>query len=269
MSAESYEVFAIRYGHVDRRASENFLGGCPCDGPMPMDYHLWVARSANRTVVVDTGFSPAEGARRGRTLVIPVGAALAALDVDPATVDDVVLTHLHYDHAGNLGLFPRARFHVQERELQFVAGEAMADPTTAAAYDRADVQETVRLVQANRVRFAGEDEELLPGLSVHLVGGHTGGTQVVRVTTERGPLVLASDAAHFYANLERRHVFPVTYAPDDLVDAYDRRLPGFVADPTDIIPGHDPLVLALYPAAGEGLEGRVALLSRGRRSSPG
>jgi glyoxylase-like metal-dependent hydrolase (beta-lactamase superfamily II) len=261
VSGETYEVFAVRYGHMDRRASENFLGGCACDGPMPIDYYVWVVRSAERTVVVDTGFGPAEGIRRGRRVLNPVGTGLAALGVDPAHVDDVVLTHLHYDHAGNLGLFPNARFHLQERELQFVIGRHMADPTTASAYAVEEIADAVRLVHAGRVRFAAEDEELFPGLSVHLVGGHTGGTQVVRVATARGPLVLASDAVHFYANLEKRRVFAVTHDPDHLLEVYDRRLPELVDDPADIVPGHDPLVLARYPAARTGLEGVVALLS--------
>lgn len=185
MSGETYEVFAVRYGYMDRRASENFLGGCACDGPMPIDYFVWVVRSAARTVVVDTGFGPAEGVRRGRSVLNSVGTGLAVLGVDPARVDDVLLTHLHYEHAGNLGLFPRARFHLQERELQFVVGRYMADPTTASAYAAEEIVDAVRLVHAGRVRFPAEDEELFPGLSVHLVGGHTGGTQVVRVATAR------------------------------------------------------------------------------------
>ena len=261
MSGKEYELFAIRYGRVDRQASENFLGGCACDGPMPMDYFVWVARSPERTVVVDTGFEPREGVRRGRSLLKTVGAGLATLGIDPAHVDDVVLTHLHYDHAGNLGLFPRARFHVQERELQFVVGRHMTDRVTASAYAVEEIAEAVRLVHAGRVRFAGADEELFPGLSVHVVGGHTGGTQVVRVTTARGPILLASDAAHFYANIEKRHVFAVTHDPEQLLKTYDRRFPELVDDPADVIPGHDPLVLTRHPAARAGLEGQVALLS--------
>ncbi|GAA4709543.1 N-acyl homoserine lactonase family protein [Pseudonocardia yuanmonensis] len=268
MNGATYEVFAVRYGHMDRRASENFLGGCACDGPMPIDYYVWVVRSADRTVVVDTGFGPAEGVRRGRSVLNSVGTGLAALGVEPAHVDDVVLTHLHYDHAGNLGLFPRARFHVQERELQFVVGRHMADPTTASAYCVEEIVDAVHLVHAGRVRFSAEDEELFPGLSVHLVGGHTGGTQVVRVRTARGPLLLASDALHFYANHEKRHVFAVTHDPDGLLEVYDRRFPELVDDPDDVVPGHDPLVLTRYPAARTGLEGYVALLSDGRTTTP-
>jgi glyoxylase-like metal-dependent hydrolase (beta-lactamase superfamily II) len=263
MTAETYEVFAVRYGRVDRRAAENFLGGCRCDAPMPMAYFVWVARSPRRTVVIDTGFDCAEGLRRGRTTLTPVVAALASLGVDPAHVDDVVLTHLHYDHAGNMTLFPRARFHLQEREMHFVVGRAMTDPHTAGAYTPEDVEHAIGLVRAGRVRFADEDDELFPGFSVHAVGGHTAGSQVVRVLTGAGPLLLASDAAHFYANLEQRRPFSVTHDPAGLLEVYDHRFPALVDDPSCIVPGHDPLVLDRYPTPA-GLGDHVALLSDGR-----
>ena len=57
MSAPQYEVYAIKYAHHARTAKENFLGGDPHDGPMPMDYFVWLVRGAGREIVVDTGFN--------------------------------------------------------------------------------------------------------------------------------------------------------------------------------------------------------------------
>src|SRR4249919_1583768 len=92
---------------------------------MPLDYYVWVIKTAERTIVVDTGFDAVAAAGRGRTLIRPVEAGLAAIGVDTREVLDVVITHMHYDHAGNVALFPRARFHLQDAEMAFCTGRSM------------------------------------------------------------------------------------------------------------------------------------------------
>ncbi len=105
-----WQVYALRYGqHTDRTGADNFLRpGDLHDTPMPLDYFIWVARSGDRTIVVDTGFTHESAAKRGRKLSTTVDAALLRFGVVAAEVSDVVITHLHYDHAGNLDLFPKA-----------------------------------------------------------------------------------------------------------------------------------------------------------------
>jgi len=61
----SYEIYALKYAHHARRASENFIGGDPHDGPMPLDYFVWLIRGEGREIVVDTGFSEAMAKKRG------------------------------------------------------------------------------------------------------------------------------------------------------------------------------------------------------------
>ena len=126
MTAEPvYEVYALRYACRDALRSNHFIGGDPHDGPMPMDYFLWVIRGPERTVVVDSGFTAEVAAQRGRTLLRDPIDALALLGVDVASVRDVVLTHLHYDHVGNFHRFPNAEFHLQEPDLHFAVGRHM------------------------------------------------------------------------------------------------------------------------------------------------
>ena len=103
------------------------------------------------------------------------------------------------------------------------------------------------------------DAELFPGVSVHLIGGHTKGLQVVRVATRRGWLVLASDASHFYANMEQERPFPIVYSVADMVQGYGR-LRELAESPAHVIPGHDPEVLRRYPAPRGDLEGIAARL---------
>jgi glyoxylase-like metal-dependent hydrolase (beta-lactamase superfamily II) len=111
-----------------------------------------------------------------------------------------------------------------------------------------DVVTMVRCVYAERVEFHDGSGEIAPGVTVHRVGGHSNGLQVVRVATSRGPVVLASDAAHFYANIERRNPFPIVYNVGDMIEGW-RTLEHLAGDPARIVPGHDPLVCAIYPKA--------------------
>lgn len=254
-----WEAYALRYAVHERRAFENFIRPPdPHDAPMPMDYFIWVLRHGARVIVVDTGFTPEGGARRGRTLVRPVEAALRQLGVAPETVEDVVITHLHYDHAGNLDLFPKARFHLQDAEMGFATGRHMCQACIRYPFDVEDVVKMVRAVYAERVVFHDGDAEIAPGVSLHKAGGHSAGLQMVRVETGRGPVVLASDASHFMANMERQNPFPIYFDLGELALGWARarRLAG--ADDR-IIPGHDPLVRALYPAV-DGSDGETVAL---------
>ena len=243
----THRIYAIRYGHLDRTSDHNFLGGDDHAQPMPLDYYVWLIRGDDYSIVVDTGFDAAAAASRGRTLLRPVADGLAAVGVNPAEVQDVVITHMHYDHAGNMALFPRARFHVQDAEIAYCTGRAMTHQHLAAPFDAEDVVTMVRRVYDGRVVFHAGDSELRPGVTLHHLAGHTLGLQAVRVQTARGPVVLASDAAHFWANLQREIPFPVVADVPAYLDSL-RRLRQLAPSPDHIIPGHDPGVLARFPA---------------------
>jgi len=254
MEPLAYEVYAIKYAHHARRASENFIGGDPHDGPMPLDYFVWLVRGAGREIVVDTGFSAAMAAKRGRDHIRCPTEGLKLLGTDSKSVRDVIITHLHYDHVGNFDLFPAATLHLQDLEMRYATGRYMAHECFRGAYEVEDVVGMVRRVYENRVRFHDGDAEIAPGVSVHLIGGHTMGMQAVRVATRRGAVVLASDASHFYANMGETRPFPIVWSVADMVDGY-RKLRALADSDGHIIPGHDPLVLERYPAPSGSLQG--------------
>jgi glyoxylase-like metal-dependent hydrolase (beta-lactamase superfamily II) len=174
-------------------------------------------------------------------------------------VKEVVITHLHYDHVGNFDLFPAATLHLQDLEMRYATGRYMCSECFRGAFEAEDVAGMVRRVYEGRVRFHDGDAELHPGISLHLLGGHTMGLQVVRVATRRGSLVLASDASHFYANMEETRPFPIVYSVADMVDGY-RKLRALADSPAHLIPGHDPMVMERYPAPSKALEGIVVRL---------
>jgi glyoxylase-like metal-dependent hydrolase (beta-lactamase superfamily II) len=250
----NYEVYAIKYAHHARRASENFIGGDLHDGPMPLDYFVWLIRGPGREIVVDTGFSAAMAAKRGREHIRCPTQGLRLLGCEASGVKEVVITHLHYDHVGNFELFPAATLYLQDLEMRYATGRYMGHECFRGAYEVEDVVGMVRRVYENRVRFHDGDAEIAPGISLHLIGGHTMGMQAVRVATRRGWVVLASDASHFYANMEQTRPFPIVWSVADMVEGY-RKLRTLAQSSEHIVPGHDPLVLERYPAPAKELQG--------------
>lgn len=242
-----YEVHALRYATREGRRRNNFLGGDPHDAPMPMDYFVWVIRGEGRTVVVDTGFGAEVAAKRGRTLLRRPAEALALMGVDAATVKDVVITHLHYDHVGTFDDFDLARFHLQDDEMAYATGRHMRHRQFNHGYEVDEVIGMVRMVYKDRVVFHKGEAELAPGISVHRIGGHTHGLQCVRVHTARGWVVLASDASHYYEHFEMRRVFTTMFNVGEAVDGYQTLL-RLADSPDHVVPGHDPLVMSRYPA---------------------
>ncbi|MFM0500416.1 N-acyl homoserine lactonase family protein [Paraburkholderia caffeinilytica] len=246
--ANQYEIYAIRYATHDRPRSSNFLQRDPHDeGSMPMDYYVWLLRSGKRLILVDTGFNAETAARRSRRLLCCPIEALSVFGIDAAQITDVIVTHLHYDHAGNLDKLPNARFHIQDAEVSFATGRCMCFGALRHAYEIDDVLDLVRYVYADRVVFHAGDDSLEPGIELLRIGGHTAGLQSVRVNTERGWVVLASDASHYYENMQSARPFPIIYNLGDMLEGY-RKLDAAADSPEHIVPGHDPDVLRRYPA---------------------
>jgi glyoxylase-like metal-dependent hydrolase (beta-lactamase superfamily II) len=253
MQDDSYRIYMIRYARSDRRRPENFYGGDPHDGPMPIDYFNWVITNEQRTFVVDTGFDEPTAKRRGREMLKPVGLGLKAVGVDPDTVSDVIITHMHYDHAGNSDLLPRARYHLQACEMAFATGPCMCHHLLRHPFEEEDVVSMVRKVFAGRVEFYDGEATVAPGITVHKVGGHSRGLQVLRVNTERGPVVLAGDATHYYEHIETNRAFAVFENLSALLEGY-RTVRRLAPSMKHVVPGHDPEIFNRYPAV-ENMEG--------------
>jgi len=259
MSNDIHEIYAVKYGRHSRKKAENYIGGDPHDTDEPIDYFVWAIVGPSGTVVVDTGFDHAMAQKRGRTIEKPIAEGLKAIGVAPDKVDNVIISHLHYDHCGNYDTFPNARFHLQDVEMAYATGRCMCHKMLRVPFSEADVHAMVKKVFAYRVDFHDGEEQIAPGITVHKVGGHSKGLQCVRVKTKRGYVVLASDCAHLYAHIDQGRVFPITYNVGDVLEGY-RTLARLATSRAHIVPGHDPKVLEIYPAAKPDLKGWIARL---------
>jgi len=253
-----YQVFAMCFCKVKRTSNDLFMFRDIHDSAMSMDYNLWIIRSRSRTILVDTGISPRAGRERSRPLAFDPLDGLSRIGIDLNEIKDVIITHLHYDHAGNIGRFPNARFHIQDAEVAFATGRCMCDAHHRGPFDVEDVVTLVRHTYADRVVFHDGDAELFPGITLHAFPGHSAAVQAVRVMTNRGWVVLASDASHFYANVLDHRPCIITLDSAKTIESY-RRLEHLAGGIDRLIPGHDPKVRAFYPKISVGGIELVAL----------
>lgn len=258
---DTYAIHAVRYGRVARKRRDNMIF-CPPDRQdedMPIDYFFWVLKGASGTVVVDTGYGADLAAELGREFVCdPIG-SLREIDVDPETVETVILTHLHYDHAGNIPSFPNARFVLHADELPFATGWYAQEPAFGFVYHRDHVRAAVSLVYERRVTFVDGDTTMAPGIELYHIPGHSPGHLSVRVLTERGWVLLAIDAAHFVENMVERRPYPLYLDLAQTMRGYDR-LREISPDLSMIFGGHDSTVIDRYPPSRPGLEDKVVRL---------
>ncbi len=241
MPAHAYRIYAVQYAHRETTSSEVFYGDRR-DAPMAMAYFVWAVTDGERTVVVDLGFTEAVGTRRGRQFLRSPDRGLAEVGIDVDRVEHVIITHFHYDHTGNHAHFPRATFYVQEAEMAFYTGRHARQPAFRHSVEVDDIVALVRLSYEGRIAYVDGEREILPGIRVHRVGGHTAGMQIVTVQTAHGQAVLASDAAHYYHNLEDNVPFNTLHDVPGTYHAF-RRIRELADAPDLIVPGHDPLVL--------------------------
>jgi len=259
MSDDIWEVYAVRYAEHQRKAAENYIGGDPHDVLQPLDYFVWVIKNDKRTFLVDTGFDQPVGTKRGRTVITPINEGLKRLGVEPDKVEDIIISHMHYDHCGNTDMFPRARYHVQDKEMHFCTGRCMCHKQLRNSYEEDYVVSMLRKVFAGRVSFHDGVSEMAPGITLHHIGGHAMGLQSVRVKTKRGFVMLAADAVHLFPHLDEARVFPTTYNLGEVLEGYET-LKKLATSRNHIVPGHDPAVMKIYPPASNALKGLVIRL---------
>jgi glyoxylase-like metal-dependent hydrolase (beta-lactamase superfamily II) len=193
----SYEIVPVEVG--GRRAdSALFLYLTDFGVEIEIAYRLWVLRGNGEVTVVDTGPPLEEAHRRGITRVRDIDQALAEVGVRGVDVRTILLTHLHWDHAANAAKFPNAVLYAQRSEIEFFRSEAREHPVMNRFYSHQAY--LASLIDQGRIRAIDGDQAIAPGLSAMRVGGHTPGSQMLKVETARGTAVITGDAIPLHRN---------------------------------------------------------------------
>ena len=250
MSETLWEVYALKYSERNSRTRfDSFLFDPHHNVAHDMDYFVWVLRSGDEIILVDTGYDAGEAKQRGRPILRSQTEALAALSITPDQIKHVIITHLHYDHAGCLHEFPEARFYLHPDEMAYATGPCMCEDVLRMPFTGAHVCEAVSALYSGRLEFTNSDHKIADGVTTHRTGGHSRGLQVVRVKTGAGWMCLASDASHYYENYLTRRPFPIVVDLQDMFSGFDT-IQALASKPELVIPGHDPLVGQIFPAYG-------------------
>jgi len=266
--SDEYEVLIAQYGTRQGHRAEVFLNygiyGQP-DAPIGMDYFVWIVRNAERTVLVDVGFSEVGGIEhRNRTWVKSPAEIYADLGIDIEAEQTVVVTHAHYDHIGNLDKFPQARIVIAQSEYDFWDGPMGRRAQFAWSTEDDEIDGLRVAAREGRVTTFSGSMQVAPGIEIIEIGGHTPGVSVVKVNTADGVVLLASDTIHYYEEYE-----------DDLPFAYVADLPGMyggfdrirtmveAGEVQHLVSGHDPDTLNRFTRVEDGpLAGIAATIGR-------
>jgi glyoxylase-like metal-dependent hydrolase (beta-lactamase superfamily II) len=248
-----YEVYAVRYGTLERFPVAALVAGADTSRRTDIALMVWLARlPGGRNVLVDAGFYRDKFMRRWRpTQYERPSAALARLGLRPEDVTDIIISHVHWDHLDGADLFPRARVWIQRAEYEYYVDSA--GRPRSATIDSADAAMLAGLARAGRVELvAGDSVEILPGITVYTGGKHTYASQYAGVRTASGVVVVASDNAYLYENLEQHR--PIAQTLDSLSNLRaQERMHRLAGTPALIVPGHDPGVFARFPVPGGGV----------------
>ncbi len=250
MGPAEYEVVTVRVGTRNTHRSDVFLNyelyGQE-DGDASVDYFFWIIRNSDRVVIVDTGFGQSAGASRGREMLLHPQEALTLLGIDAESVGDVIVTHAHYDHIGNLGLFPNARIHMAESEFDFWTSP-VADNVQFSYYSEDSELDQLRAAQTEgRLNLFSGETSLSEGIRLVEVGGHTQGQTIVYVSTLEGVVLLASDSVHFYEELELNMPFTAVSDLPKMYEVFEDLRANSGKTYQVLIPGHDREVLERHP----------------------
>jgi len=251
----TYEVYALSYGVYPNFPVSALLAGADKDRRVDLQMMIWLIKGSNgKNILVDTGCYRDNVVKgKGIQNLIKASDAIAKLGLAPADITDVIITHMHWDHADGMDLFPKAKIWIQKDEYAYYTGAAWQANGKHGGIEPDDVLTLVKLNMAGQVNLVdGDNVEIIDGIKAYTGGRHTYASQYVGVRTSGGTAVIASDNMYLYENLEKHAPIAQTFDSDSNLKAQDR-MRQLASRPDLIVPGHDPAVFVKFPKPGNGV----------------
>jgi glyoxylase-like metal-dependent hydrolase (beta-lactamase superfamily II) len=250
--APTYDLYAIRYAIIPNFPVRGLIAGADTSRRMDIAMTVWLLRGGGRNVLIDAGFYRDKFVQRWKPVdFVSPSEAVARAGVKAEDITDIIVSHVHWDHADGLDLFPNARIWIQKDEYQH-----HVDPTGGQrdrAIDPDDATMLAALAARGRVhKIDGDSVQIIPGITVFTGGRHTFASQYATVLTKSGTAVVASDNLYLYENLDTHR--PIAQTLDSLSNlAAQARMMRLATLPRLIVPGHDPAVFIRFATPGNGV----------------
>ena len=254
-SKPTYEVYAVSYGIIPDFPVSGLVAGADRSRKLDIQMMVWLLKGSNGSnILVDSGFYREKLFKQWKVKdFLKSSEAIAKAGLKPEDISDVIITHMHWDHAGGIDLFPKARIWIQQDEYVYYTGEAWQSGGSHGGIDSEDVMELVKANTEGRVRFVqGDDQEVIDGIRFYTGGRHTYASQYVGVSAKVGTVIIASDNCYLYENLDKRVAIAQTLDAASNLKAQDR-MKQLAFTSRLIVPGHDPAVFTRFPAPGNGV----------------
>jgi glyoxylase-like metal-dependent hydrolase (beta-lactamase superfamily II) len=250
-----YEVYAISYGIIPDFSVSGLVAGADRSRKLDIQMMVWLLKGSNgANILVDSGFYRDKFFKQWKVKdFIKPSEAIAKAGLKPEDITDLIITHMHWDHADGADLFPKARVWIQQDEYTYYTGEAWQAGGSHGGVDPEDVMALVKINTEGRVRMVkGDDQEAIAGIKFYTGGRHTYASQYVAVSMKAGTAVIASDNCYLYENLDKHAPIAQTLDAASNLRAQDR-MKQLASSLRLIVPGHDPAVFTRFPAPGGGV----------------
>ena len=250
----NYEIYAIKYATLKAFPLGGLVEGEDRNHRIDIAMYVFLVKGGGHNILFDCGFYRPQFMRQWKPAdyEIPSG-AIERAGMKASDITDVIISHIHWDHADGFDLFPNAKIWIQKEELEYYAGEAWSGGTKRSAADPDDIVGLVKMNTAGRLNLVnGDAQEILPGITAYIGGKHTYQSQFIGVKTAAGTVVLASDNVYMYLNLEKHKPIAQSLDKESNLRAQDR-MKDLAANPKLIVPGHDPAVMKNFPEVAPGV----------------
>lgn len=250
----TYEIYALKFGERTHKipVSDAAVGAKGNDS-LNACFMYWLLKGNGKVILVDAGFTDDMQINPRFITWSPPEQMLTKINMKPEDVTDIILTHPHWDHIGGISLYPNAMVWMQQDDYNYFVGEAWQKGGNNNGFNKEDVAKIVgNNLNEKLTLIKGDDIEIMPGIKVFTGSKHTYESQFVLVDSGTEKVIIASDCAWYYYNLQTLLPIPVTHDAKSYTKNLKRML-SMVSNSDMVIPGHDPLVFSKFPKVAEGV----------------